>query len=59
MLNDNNLQTRPQHGCPINFDNSNKLIKYMVHGNTTHKEALKKMADISYNFTKITTEKKS
>ena len=59
MLKDNNSQARPRRYSSINFDNSSKLIQNMVHGNITHKEALKKMADIDYNFTNITAEKKS
>ena len=50
----NNLQARPQHASPINFDNSNKLIQDIVHGNITYEEALNKMVDINNNFTKIT-----
>ena len=46
----NNLQARPQHSSPINFDNSNKLIQDIIHGNITHEEALNKMADIDNNF---------
>ena len=33
------------------------LIQDIVHGNITHEEALNKMADIDYNFTKITEKK--
>ena len=50
----NNLQARPQHSNPINFDESNKLIHEIVHGNITHEEPLNKMADINNNFRKIT-----
>ena len=46
----NNSQARPQHSSPINFDNSNKLIQDIIHGNITHEEALNKMADIDNNF---------
>ena len=52
-----NLHIRPQCGSSINFDNSNKLIQDIVHGNITHEEALNKMPDIDYNFTKITEQK--
>ena len=38
----NNLQARSQHASPINFDNSNKLIQDIAHGNITHEEALNK-----------------
>ena len=38
----NNLQARPQHASLINFDNSNKLIQDIVHGNITYEEALNK-----------------
>ena len=48
-----NLQARPQHTSPINFDNSNKLIQDIAHGNITYKEALNKTADIDNNFAKI------
>ena len=48
-----NLQARPQHASPINFDNSNKLIQDIAHGNITYEEALNKMADIDNNFAKI------
>ena len=41
----NNLQTRPQHSSPIDFDESNELIYEIVHGNITHEEALNKMAE--------------
>ena len=51
-----NLQARPQRSSPINFDNSDKLIQDIVHGNITHKEALNKMAGIDKNLTKITEQ---
>ena len=51
-----NLQARPQRSSPINFDNSNKLIQDIVHGNITHKEALDKMGGIDDNFTNITEQ---
>ena len=50
----NNLQARPQHASLINFDNSNKLIQDIVHGNITYEDALKKMPDINDNFTNVT-----
>ena len=37
-----NLQARPHHVSPINFDNSSKLIQDIVHGNITYEEALNK-----------------
>ena len=49
-----NLQARPQHASPINFDNSNKLIQNILNGNITHEEALNKMTDIDGNFRRIT-----
>ena len=57
MINKDNLQARPQHASPIDFDNSNKLIQDIVHGSITSEEALNKMADINNNFTKITALK--
>ena len=48
-----NLQARPPHTSPINFDNLNKLIQDILNGNITHEEALNKMPDIDNNFTKI------
>ena len=56
MLIRDNLQARPQRSSPINFDNSNKLIQDIVHGNITHKEALDKMGGIDDNFTNITEQ---
>ena len=53
----NNLQARPQHVSPINFDNLKKLIHDIVHGNITYEDALNKMADTDNNFTKITERK--
>ena len=49
-----NLQARPQHASPINFDNSNKLIQNILNGNITHEEALNKMTGIDGNFRRIT-----
>ena len=49
----NNLQARPQHGSPINFDESYKLIQEIVHGNITHEEALNKMAGIRKNIKRL------
>ena len=49
----NNLQSKPKNASPINFDNSNKLIQDIVHGNITHEKALNKMANIDNNFPKI------
>ena len=49
----NNLQARPQHASPINFDKSHKLIQDIAHGNITYEETLNKMADIDKNFAEI------
>ena len=49
----NNLQARPQHGSPINFDESYKLIQEIVHGNITHEEASNKMAGIRKNIKRL------
>ena len=49
----NDLQARPQHGSPINFDESYKLIQEIVHGNITHEEALNKMAGIRKNIKRL------
>ena len=52
-----NLQARPQRGSPINFDNSNKLIQDIVHGNITYEEALNKMAGTNDNDRNYWTKK--
>ena len=49
----NNLQARPHHDSPINFDESYKIIQEIVHGNITHKKVLNKMAGIRKNIKRL------
>ena len=50
---DKNLQSGPNRGSPIYFDELNKLIPDIEHSKITHEEALKIITDIRNNIKRL------